>query len=181
VAEGLLREDLFYRLNVIPIHLPALRERKEEIPLLVAHFIDKLGRATAKHVPGVSPEALALLETCQWPGNVRELENVIERAIVLGNGGQITPESFPPNLTHPVEGPEIPLDVPDDGLNLEGMLDRLERQYIQQALHRTGGNQTRAAALLGLSFRQLRYKVRKHGLPTDHLPHPRDGAPSIQD
>jgi len=181
VAEGLLREDLFYRLNVIPIHLPALRERKEEIPLLVAHFIDKLGRATAKHVPGVSPEALALLETYHWPGNVRELENIIERAIVLGSGGLITPDSFPPNLVHPAEGPEIPLDVPDDGLNLEGMIDRLERQYIQQALHRTGGNQTRAAALLGLSFRQLRYKVRKHGLPTDHLPHPRDGAPSIQD
>jgi two-component system response regulator PilR (NtrC family) len=178
VAEGLLREDLFYRLNVIPIHLPALRERREEIPLLVAHFIDKIGRATGKAVHGVSPEALAVLEAYHWPGNVRELENVIERAIVLGNGGLITPDSFPPNLVHPSEGPEIPLDVPDDGLNLEGMIDRLERQYIQQALHRTGGNQTRAAALLGLSFRQLRYKVRKHGLQTEHLPHPRDGAPS---
>jgi two-component system response regulator PilR (NtrC family) len=179
VADGLLREDLFYRLNVIPIRLPALRERREDIPLLVAHFIDKIATTTGKPAQGISPEALALLETYHWPGNVRELENVIERAIVLGNGGQITPESFPPNLTHPAEAPEIPLDVPDDGLNLEGMLDRLERQYIQQALQRTGGNQTRAASLLGLSFRQLRYKVRKHGLQTDHLPQPRDGATSM--
>jgi DNA-binding NtrC family response regulator len=182
VADGLLREDLFYRLNVIPIHLPALRERREDIPLLVAHFVDKIAAATGKAAQGVSPEALAILETYHWPGNVRELENVIERAIVLGNGGQITPESLPPNLIHPAEAPEIPLDVPDDGLNLEGMLDRLERQYIQQALQRTGGNQTRAASLLGLSFRQLRYKVRKHGLQTDHLPQPRDGATStVQD
>jgi two-component system, NtrC family, response regulator PilR len=178
VADGLLREDLFYRLNVIPIHLPPLRERREDIPLLVNHFLEKISLATAKHTTGVSPEALGILEMYPWPGNVRELENVIERAIVLGNGGLITPDAFPPNLLHPVDGPEIPLDVPDEGLNLEGMLDRLERQYIQQALHRTGGNQTRAAALLGLSFRQLRYKVRKHGLQTDHLPHPRDGAAS---
>jgi two-component system response regulator PilR (NtrC family) len=91
----------------------------------------------------------------------------------------ITPESLPPNLAHPAAtGPDIPLEVPDDGLNLEAMIDRLERQYIQQALHRTGGNQTRAAALLGLSFRQLRYKVRKHGLQTDHLPQARDSAAS---
>jgi two-component system, NtrC family, response regulator PilR len=178
VADGLLREDLFYRLNVIPIHLPSLRERREDIPLLVNHFLEKISRATAKHTTGVSPEALGILEMYPWPGNVRELENVIERAIVLGNGGLITPDSFPPNLLHPADGPDIPLDVPDEGLNLEGMLDRLERQYIQQALHRTGGNQTRAAALLGLSFRQLRYKVRKHGLQTDHLPHPRDAAAS---
>jgi two-component system, NtrC family, response regulator PilR len=178
VADGLLREDLFYRLNVIPIHLPALRERKEDIPLLVAHFIDKIGPATGKSAHGVSPEALAALETYQWPGNVRELENVIERAIVLGSDELITPDALPPNLIHPADGPDIPLDVPDDGLNLEGMLDRLERQYIQQALYRTGGNQTRAAALLGLSFRQLRYKVRKHGLHADHPTHPREGAPS---
>jgi two-component system, NtrC family, response regulator PilR len=178
VADGLLREDLFYRLNVIPIHLPSLRERREDIPLLVNHFLEKISRATAKHTTGVSPDALGILEMYPWPGNVRELENVIERAIVLGNGGLITPDSFPPNLLHPADGPDIPLDVPDEGLNLEGMLDRLERQYIQQALHRTGGNQTRAAALLGLSFRQLRYKVRKHGLQTDHLPHPRDAAAS---
>jgi transcriptional regulator with PAS, ATPase and Fis domain len=167
VADGLLREDLFYRLNVIPIHLPPLRERKEDVPLLVVHFVEKIGRATGKAVRGVAPDALALLEGYHWPGNVRELENVIERAIVLGSGETITREALPANLARPREAPEGAPEVPGDGLNLEATLDRLERRYIQQALQRTGGNQTRAASLLGLSFRQLRYKVRKHGLQTD--------------
>jgi two-component system, NtrC family, response regulator PilR len=167
VADGLLREDLFYRLNVIPIHLPPLRERKEDVPLLVVHFVEKIGRSTGKAVRGVAPDALALLEGYHWPGNVRELENVIERAIVLGSGETITREALPANLARPREAPEGAPEVPGDGLNLEATLDRLERRYIQQALQRTGGNQTRAASLLGLSFRQLRYKVRKHGLHTD--------------
>jgi DNA-binding NtrC family response regulator len=167
VADGLLREDLFYRLNVIPIHLPPLRERKEDIPLLVVHFIEKIARATGKAVRGIAPDALALLESSPWPGNIRELENVIERAIVLGNGDMITREALPATLGRPRETPESMPEFPDEGFDLESTLDRLERRYIQQALQRTGGNQTRAAGLLGLSFRQLRYKVRKHGLQGD--------------
>jgi two-component system response regulator PilR (NtrC family) len=170
VAEGLLREDLFYRLNVIPIHLPPLRDRREDIALLVAHFIEKIGRATGRQVRGITPEALAVLETYHWPGNVRELENVIERAIVLGSGEVISPDALPPNLTRPPEIPDTAPELSDEGFDLEATLDRLERRYIQQALHRTGGNQTRAAALLRLSFRQLRYKVRKHTLQTGIAP-----------
>jgi two-component system, NtrC family, response regulator PilR len=181
VAEGLLREDLFYRLNVIPIHLPPLRDRREDIPPLVAHFIEKIGRATGRPVQGITAEAVTVLETYHWPGNVRELENVIERAIVLGSGDMITPAALPSNLLRPPELPESAPEVPEDGFDLEATLDRLERRYIQQALQRTGGNQTRAAALLRLSFRQLRYKVRKHTLQADPGPQARENAePTVQ-
>lgn len=178
VTDGLLREDLFYRLNVIPIHLPPLRERKEDIPLLVVHFIEKIGKATSKVVRGIAPDALAVLEGYHWPGNIRELENVIERAIVLGSGDTITREALPASLSRPREAPDLAPDIPGQGFDLEATLDRLERRYIQQALQRTGGNQTRAATLLGLSFRQLRYKVRKHGLQNDAGPQARDRSAS---
>jgi two-component system response regulator PilR (NtrC family) len=182
VAEGLLREDLFYRLNVIPIHLPPVRDRREDIPLLVAHFIEKIGRATGRPVRGITPEALAVLETYHWPGNVRELENVIERAIVLGSGEVITPDALPPNLTRPPEIPGVGPELPDEGFDLEATLDRLERRFIQQALHRMGGNQTRAAALLRLTFRQLRYKVRKYALQADLGPPGREKTePAVQE
>jgi DNA-binding NtrC family response regulator len=118
-------------------------------------------------VRGISPEALSVLEAYHWPGNVRELENVIERAIVLGSREMITPDALPSNLVRPPELPENAPELPDEGFDLEATLDRLERRYLQQALKRTGGNQTRAATLLGLSFRQLRYKVRKHALHPD--------------
>jgi two-component system response regulator PilR (NtrC family) len=179
VTDGLLREDLFYRLNVIPIHLPPLRERKEDIPLLVAHFIEKIGKATGKVVRGITPDALAVLEGYHWPGNIRELENVIERAIVLGSSDLITCEALPTNLHRPCEPPELVPEFTGEGFDLEATLDRLERGYIQQALQRTNGNQTRAAGLLGLSFRQLRYKVRKHGLQGDAGPLARDRAGTI--
>jgi two-component system response regulator PilR (NtrC family) len=164
VADGTLREDLFYRLNVIPIHVPALRERREDIPLLVAHFIEKIGRETGKTLRGVTPEALAVLEQYRWPGNIRELENVVERAIVLGGDDVLGVEALPPSLTAPaptsVDVP--PVEVPDEGVDIEAVLDDLERRYIQRALERTGGNQTRAAELLRLTFRQFRYKLQKH-------------------
>jgi two-component system response regulator PilR (NtrC family) len=178
VADGLLREDLFYRLNVIPIHLPPLRDRKEDIPLLVVHFIEKIGKATGKVVRGITPDALAMLEGYHWPGNIRELENVIERAIVLGSGDTVTREALPANLGRPREASDLAPELPGQGFNLEATLDRLERRYLQQALNRTSGNQTRAATLLGLSFRQLRYKVRKHGLHNDAGAVPRERSES---
>jgi two-component system response regulator PilR (NtrC family) len=162
VADGSLREDLFYRLNVIPIHLPPLRDRREDIPLLVAHFIAKIARQVGRTVRGIDPEALATLERYHWPGNIRELENVIERAIVLGGSEVLTPDSLPPDVRRPHDRQDVPVELPAAGLDLEATLDQMERRYIQMALERTGGVQTRAAELLRVSFRQFRYKLQKH-------------------
>ena len=164
VADGVLREDLYYRLNVIPIHLPPLRDRTEDIALLVAHFIGRIATDVGKTIAGISPEALAVLERYHWPGNIRELENVVERAIVLGSGEQITAESLPPHLAQPAERGEFPVEIPAGGMDLEELLAAVESRYIRLALDRAGGLQVRAAELLRLSFRQFRYKIQKHGL-----------------
>ena len=164
VADGVLREDLYYRLNVIPIHLPPLRERLEDIPMLVAHFIRRISKDVGKTVRGISPDALGIIEQYHWPGNIRELENVIERAIVLGSGEQIVAEALPPHLSRPREGGEFPVDIPPTGLDLEALLAEVELGYIRLALERAGGLQVRAAELLRLSFRQFRYKLQKHGI-----------------
>ena len=164
VADSSLREDLFYRLNVIPIHLPPLRERREDIPLLAAHLIRRISREIGKDVAGVTPEALAVLERYRWPGNVRELENVIERALVLGSGTMLGIDALPPDLRWSRDAGDIPGELPETGFDLETTLDRIEQRYIQLALERTGGVQTRAAELLGVSFRQFRYKMQKLNL-----------------
>jgi len=162
VAGGMLREDLFYRLNVIPIHIPPLRERPEDIPLLVAHFIKKIAAELGKSVRGVTPEALAILESYHWPGNIRELENVIERALVLGSGEMLDTDALPADLRRPRDVQDVPVEIPESGLDLQATLDQIEQRYIQMALARTGGVQTRAAELLRVSFRQLRYKLQKY-------------------
>ncbi|MDO8476491.1 MAG: sigma-54 dependent transcriptional regulator [Candidatus Rokubacteria bacterium] len=163
VQEGILREDLFYRLNVIPIQLPPLRERREDIPLLVAHFLQKFSKELGKDVRGVTPEAMAVLERYRWPGNIRELENVLERAIVLGAGDMLGIDSLPESVRRerPVKGLDS-VDLPEDGLDLEATLDTIEGRYLQRALDRTGGVQTKAAELLKMTFRQFRYKLQKH-------------------
>jgi two-component system response regulator PilR (NtrC family) len=161
VADGVLREDLFYRLNVIPVHLPPLRDRREDIPHLVAHFIKKLSREVGREVSGATPDALAVLEQYHWPGNIRELENVVERAMVLGSSDTLTADALPPTLRQPRDHDEVPVELPTEGVDLEAMLDRIERRYIQLALDRVGGVQTRAAELLRVSFRQFRYKLQK--------------------
>ncbi|MEK7701793.1 MAG: sigma-54 dependent transcriptional regulator [candidate division NC10 bacterium] len=162
VVGGMLREDLFYRLNVIPIHLPPLRERREDIPLLVAHFVKKVSAELGRPVRGVTPEVLTILESYHWPGNIRELENVIERALVLGSVDMLDADALPPDLRRPRDADATPVEIPEDGLDLEATLDQIERRYIQMALARTGGVQTRAAELLRVSFRQLRYKLQKY-------------------
>jgi len=164
VSEGIMREDLFYRLNVIPIRLPPLRERREDIPLLVAHFLQKFGKELGKEVRGVTPDALAVLERYHWPGNIRELENVVERAIVLGAGEVLGADSLPESVRRerPLRGMDV--DLPEEGMDLEGALDGLERRYLQRALERTQGVQTKAAELLKMTFRQFRYKLQKHNL-----------------
>jgi len=161
VTDGLLREDLFYRLNVIPIHLPPLRDRREDIPLLVAHFIKKLSNEVGRPVRGVTPDALAVLEQYHWPGNTRELENVVERAIVLGSSELLEADGLPAGLRQPPDRHDVPLELPAEGIDLEAMLDRIEHRYMQLALERVGGVQTRAAELLRVSFRQFRYKLQK--------------------
>src|SRR5437899_1417052 len=162
VADGALREDLFYRLNVIPVHLPPLRERREDIPPLVAHFVPRLSAELGRPVRSVTPEALAILEPYHWPATVRELENVIERALVLGSGDTLEPCALPPDRRRPRNVQEIPVEVPEEGLDLEATLSEIDQRYIEMALPRTGGVQTRAADLLRVSFRQFRYKLQKY-------------------
>jgi len=164
MADGVLREDLYYRLNVIPIHMPPLRERLEDIPLLVSHFIARITKDVGKSVKGISPDSLAILERYHWPGNIRELENVVERAIVLGSGDLLSPDSLPPHLRMPRDEQAVNVEIPPAGVDLEDTLTRIENRYIRLALERSGWLQVRAAELLGLSFRQFRYKLQKHGL-----------------
>ncbi len=168
VAENHFREDLFYRINVIPITLPPLRERREDIPLLTDHFLAKYAEQMGKRVTSVSHDALDLLLRHEWPGNIRELENVIERAVALESTPMILPESLPPVLRGdgPVRaGSAQKLEgLPAGGFDLEAHVKEIERGYIAQALQRAGGVQVKAAELLGMSFRSFRYYVKKYNL-----------------
>jgi DNA-binding NtrC family response regulator len=157
VKAGKFREDLFYRLQVMPIALPALRERKGDVPLLANFYIDKFNREFRKRVRGLSPSAKDALEQYGWPGNVRELRNAIERAMLLVEGTMLEPEHFT-TLTRSVGSAQFRL--PPDGVNLE----EVERQLLLQALERAGGNQTHAAQLLGINRDQVRYRIEKFGL-----------------
>jgi len=161
VAEKQFREDLFFRIKGVTIHIPPLRERREDIPLLVAHFIKHRSAELGQSVRTVTPAALAILESYRWPGNIRELENVIERALVLGSGEVLDVDALPPDLRRPRDVLDIAVEIPESGLDLEATLDQIEQRYIHLALARTGGVQTRAAELLRVSFRQLRYKLQK--------------------
>ena len=161
VAEGKFRADLYYRINVVRIHLPALRERSEDIPELVRHFIERFNRRLGMRVTGAAPAAMRALVEYPWPGNVRELENVVERAMVLTDGPQLGVEQLP-TLTTPVtrnDAAASPLD-----LSVKRRTEDLERALIKEALERTRGNRTRAAKLLDLSHRALLYKIRDYGL-----------------
>jgi len=157
IADGTFREDLYYRLNVVPITVPPLRDRKEDIPLLVAHFLEKLGSKRK-----MSKEAMARLVGYGWPGNIRELENTIERAVILGSGDVILPEHLPAELrAEPAPGgPPVPIELPSEGI----VLEKLEKDLLEQALRRAGSNQTKAAKLLGISRHELLYRMEKFGL-----------------
>ncbi|MFQ5898515.1 MAG: sigma-54-dependent transcriptional regulator [Candidatus Methylomirabilia bacterium] len=176
VTSGALREDLFYRLNVIPVRLPPLRERRGDIPLLVSHFLQKFSTDFGRAVRGISPEAMELLEQYDWPGNIRELENVIERAIVLG-GDELLSSAALPDTLHRDRLPRTPpLELTEGGLALEATLEQIERSLLEQALKKARGVQTRAAELLGVSFRQFRYKLQKHHLRRGRGPDPDSGG-----
>lgn len=166
VKAGLFREDLYYRLNVIQIKVPALRERKEDISLLVRHFIRLYSKEIGKEMRGISAEAERLLMAYHWPGNVRELENTIERAISLARGDFIPPEVLPESIRmDQVASTQAPLvPFPDDGINLEKLLHDMERRLIEEALSRVNGVKKYAAGLLGISFRSFRYRMEKLGM-----------------
>jgi two-component system response regulator PilR (NtrC family) len=165
VKQGSFREDLFYRVSVIPIELPPLRERREDIPDLVEHFVEKFCRQTGRSLR-VSTRAEELLERYSWPGNVRELEHTIERAVALERTDTIQPESLPQSVTdyNPASVSSSAFELPEEGINLFAHLEHLEKTYLLEALRRTGGNQTRAAEILHLSVRSLRHLLDKHGV-----------------
>jgi two-component system NtrC family response regulator len=164
VAGGRFREDLFFRLNVVHIRVPPLRERREDIPYLVAHFVEKFGEKLGRPLLAVEPEAMSSFYKYSWPGNIRELENVIERALVLSRGSSISLEDIPPEIR---ESPEI-----EEGINtliswekgLSETLDAIEERMIRQALKRADNVQAQAAKMLAISRSNLQYKMRKYGL-----------------
>jgi DNA-binding NtrC family response regulator len=170
VREGNFREDLYYRLVVIPVEMPSLRERPEDIPLLMMHFIEHFNAEFRKKTRGIDPEALDCCERYGWPGNVRELRNVVERAMILENKEFLEIEDLPPAIRAPsenIDGRELAtgtgiagFEMPEGGYSLR----KMEEQMVHQALKRTDGNQSRAAELLVISRDSLRYKMRKFGL-----------------
>jgi len=164
VKDGTFREDLYYRISVIPIELPSLRERTEDIPELAKHFVEKFRVDTGRPLT-LSESAIRLLENYFWPGNVRELEHAIERAVALETTSSIEPERFPEKITNynPYRVAES-FEFPQEGVNLTAHLDQLEKTYVLEALRRTTGNQTNAAELLSLSVRSLRHLLDKHGI-----------------
>ncbi|MCX7973377.1 MAG: sigma-54 dependent transcriptional regulator [Candidatus Aminicenantes bacterium] len=161
IEEGKFREELYYRLNVISFEMPPLRRRVEDIPLLVNHFLQKYCQQMGKKMKRVSPEAMSILETYYWPGNVRELENVIERIVAIEDRETITPASLPPEITLPVRRNETSV-VFNPGFNLMAHLDEIAKNYLRQALVVTNGNMSKAASLLGLSYRSIRYLMDKY-------------------
>ncbi len=180
VATGRFREDLFYRINVIPMHLPPLRERRDDIPLLAEHFLSKYAQQMKKPVRSIAHDSLALLQAYGWPGNVRELENVIERAVALEPTPAILPDSLPAHVRNPradavslasaesaaaANGSSAP-PLPDlgEGFNLEARGEDFYRHYIALALERAGGVQVKAAEMLGMSFRSFRYYAKKFNI-----------------
>jgi two-component system response regulator PilR (NtrC family) len=161
VSKGTFREDLFYRLNVIPIPLPALRDRKEDIPMLIDYFLSKY--SASREPKRIVPDALKLLMSYRWPGNVRELENTIERLVILASGDTISLDHVPDLMKSSQPCTElIPAEIPDEGLDLEALLGNAEQALLQKALEKTGGVKTEAAKLLGLSFRSFRHRLQKY-------------------
>jgi two-component system response regulator PilR (NtrC family) len=164
VREGTFREDLFYRLNVIPITLPPLRRRREDIPLLVSHFLDKYAEENKRKVRDLTPDAMRIIMDQVWPGNVRELENTIERAVVLCTTDRIGPELLPDYLRFPVQSDQPSLVLPADGLSLKDAVSRYERTMILQSLELANGVQKKAAELLQLKPSTLNEMMKRLGI-----------------
>ncbi len=160
VKKGLFREDLFYRLNVVHLHMPPLRERRGDIPLLVDHFLNRFNERLGVGIHEVNSNALESLEKYHWPGNVRELENTIERAMVLCDGHEITLDDLPAKITE--FQPNYKLELPESNLSVKKAVYKIENDLIRKALKKTGGNRTAAAKLLEISHRALLYKIKEY-------------------
>ena len=172
IAEERFREDLYYRLSVIPVHLPALRERREDIPLLARHFLERFRNATGKKIEGIEPKAMERLEAYDWPGNVRELENTIERAVALETGKRISLEGLPERVlmfyqNHFSER-QLPQQsvglIPEGGMDLEKHIAEMERAYLLGALECSGGVRTKAAEKLRMTYRSFRHYAKKYAI-----------------
>jgi two-component system response regulator PilR (NtrC family) len=171
VEKNEFREDLYYRLNVIQLILPSLRERREDLPLLVHHFLEKYSLDMGKPIRGVARDAMDLLISYPYDGNVRELENIIERAVTLETTDMVTVESLP---YHMQKGNDLSqwasdFEIPEAGLLLDDIVATLEQNLITKALRRTNGIRKEAAKLLGISFRSMRYRLEKYGIDADGL------------
>jgi two-component system response regulator PilR (NtrC family) len=165
VSSGKFRQDLYYRLNVIRIALPPLRDRREDIPMLAERFMRRFADEMGKEVSGFTPDAIRALQAYAFPGNVRELENMLERAVALAGSNVIGLGDFPQELSGSVGAPGgTLLELPEQGCNLDEVVNEVERRLLTEALQRTGGVRTAAAKLLGISFRSIRYRLAKLGL-----------------
>ncbi|HOE97536.1 MAG TPA: sigma-54 dependent transcriptional regulator [Candidatus Sumerlaeota bacterium] len=168
VADGRFREDLFYRLNVIPIHIPPLRERAEDIPILIDHFVERFNKLKGRRVKGFRRDAIEALMAYPWPGNVRELENLVERMVILNPDGEITEETLPERFTghkpRPLPMPSEGLEIPDEGIDFNALVDQFETQLIERALEKAGGIKNKAAALLQIKRTTLVEKMKKKGM-----------------
>ncbi|WP_413578281.1 sigma-54-dependent transcriptional regulator [Bdellovibrio sp. HCB290] len=167
VAKGTFRQDLFYRLNVINIKTPGLRERREDVPLLANHFLKKYNERLNKNIGAISAEAMEILKKYDYPGNVRELENMIERTVALEGGATILPESLPP-MVNTNSGRKMAssneIEMGDDGVDLDKVMGQIEKELLIKAIHSAGGVKKRAAKLLHISFRSMRYRIEKYNL-----------------
>ena len=167
VKTGEFREDLYYRLNVILIRAPSLRERKEDIPLLADFFLKKYNEKLIKNIQGISDEAMLSLKKYHYPGNVRELENIIERTVALEGGATILPESLPP-FVMTAAGRKMAssqdIEITDDGIDLDNIIGQIEKELIVKSIHKADGVKKKAAKLLGITFRSMRYRIRKYNL-----------------
>lgn len=171
VDEGKFREDLYYRLNVIQIELPPLRERREDVPLLVQHFMEKFADEHGKQIKGVTEDAMKILLNYPYPGNIRELENIVERLVTLEMGDWLSMDGLPYHMMQEQSFKQLAteLEIPEEGLDLEGMVEQLERSLLLKALRRTRGVRKQAADLLGISFRSIRYRLEKYDITDDEL------------
>lgn len=165
VAENQFREDLFYRISVIPLELPPLRHRRDDIPLLADHFLARLNAVMGKKIERISDEALKKLESYDWPGNVRELENAMERAFILETSSELSAQHLPDSVSTNSRM-RVPTEFPEDGLDLEIYVENLQKGFLEEALRRTNGVQVKAADLLRMSYRSFRHYMQKYNIPS---------------
>jgi len=164
VKMGRFREDLYYRINVVPLDLPPLRDREGDIPLLIDHYLKHFCSQENVEPKHIDPEALEILEEYAWPGNVRELENLVQRLVLMVTGPNIEPRHLPKNVLYATTAQHESLLIPEEGIDFEKELHRIESAYLRAALRRTNGRKAEAGKLLKLTPRQMKYLCRKHDL-----------------